>query len=90
MDHDSVSKPFLFAWLRRTRKQLSVSGRLSELALILSREQQQLSESDWRTKLNAIFQGDEEPSIELLTKIDSLLAQPSSKQRIEDTGAMLF
>lgn len=90
MGFDSVSKPFLDTWLRRTRKQLSVSGRLSELALILSREQQQFSEMDWRAKLNGIFQGEEEPSIELLTKIDSLLAQPSSKQRSEDTGAMLF
>lgn len=90
MGFDSVSKPFLDAWLRRTRKQLSVSGRLSEMALILSREQQQFSEPDWRATLNGIFQGEEEPSIELLTKIDSLLAQPSSKQRPEDTGAMLF
>ncbi|MEY3394252.1 MAG: hypothetical protein RL346_488 [Verrucomicrobiota bacterium] len=90
MEFESVSKPFLHAWLSRTRKQLSVSGRLSELALILSREHQQVSEHEWRIRLNAIFMGDEEPDMELLTRIDSLLARPSEKMRTPDKGEMLL
>ena len=62
-------------WLGRTRKQLSGSGRLSELALILSRNGD-WEESEWREKLQAILDGKEEPDFDLLTRIDSVLARP--------------
>ena len=79
MGSDRLSKPFLETWLRRTRKQLSGSGRISELAWILAKDKPDHSQNDWRLKLQAIFQGDEEPSLEVLTQIDSLLAKPSRK-----------
>jgi hypothetical protein len=90
MGFERVSKPFLETWLRRTRKQLSGSGRISELALILARDLPHLSQDEWRVKLQAIYQGDEEPDLELLTQIDSLLAKPSGKHSSGDTDALLF
>jgi hypothetical protein len=75
MGVERLSKPFLEAWLRRTRKQLSGSGRISELAWILAKDKIEY----WRIKLQAIFQGNEEPTLEILTQIDSLLAKPSRR-----------
>lgn len=69
------TRPFLDAWLRRTRKQLSVSGRLSEVALLLSQREGQ-SPSDWSVKLRSILDGDAIPSLDLVTSIDTLLAKP--------------
>lgn len=77
MGVERLSKPFLEAWLRRTRKQLSGSGRISELAWILAKDKIEYSQNDWRIKLQAIFQGNEVPTLEILTQIDSLLAKPS-------------
>jgi hypothetical protein len=90
MGFEPVSKPFLETWLRRTRKQLSGSGRISQLALILARDEPQFSQHEWRSKLQAIYQGDEEPSLELLTQIDSHLAKPSGKWVSEDSEMLLF
>lgn len=73
------TKPFLETWLRRMRKQLAGSGKISELAWILEQDQNQLTQDEWRVKLKAILQGDEEPTLEFLTKIDSLLAKPASQ-----------
>ena len=90
MGYERLSKPFLEAWLRRTRKQLSGSGRITELALILARDGSPFSQDDWRLKLQAIFQGNEEPSMELLIQIDSLLAKPSGKVVSVKSEALLF
>lgn len=80
MGNERLTKPFLETWLRRTRKQLSGSGRITELSWILARDNPQFSKDDWRLKLQAIFQGEEEPSLELLMQIDTLLAKPSGSQ----------
>jgi hypothetical protein len=94
MGHERIPKPFLETWLRRTRKQLAGSGRLSELALILSREpvcdEEVLSQAQWRTRLQDILAGDAEPSLELLTKLDSLLAKRSDSATKTETGEFLF
>ena len=89
MGTEQLSKPFLETWLRRTRKQLSGSGRITELAWILAGKEPRFSQEEWRLKLQAIFQGDEEPSLELLTQIDSLLAKPAKKV-VAKSDAMLF
>lgn len=90
MGAEQLPKPFLETWLRRTRKQLSGSGRITELAWIMARKDPQFSQDDWRVKLQSIFQGDEEPSLELLTRIDSLLAKPAKKQDSGKSDALLF
>lgn len=90
MEMERVAKPFLETWLRRTRKQLSSSGRISELAWILSRSDPRLSREDWRVKLQAICHGNEEPDLEFLTRIDSLLAKPTNKVPSEVAGDLLL
>ena len=68
-------RPYLAAWLRRTRRQFAVSGRLSQIALVLSR-QEGGSHELWRGRLAEILDERETPDFELLTKIDRLLAGP--------------
>ena len=69
----AAQKPYFEAWLKRPRRQLSPSGRLSETAWILSREDGSGHEQ-WRARLRGLLEGDELPSLDLLVKIDSLLA----------------
>ncbi len=90
MGLERISKPFLETWLRRTRKQLSSSGRISELAWILARDEPHLSLDEWRLKIQAIYTGDEEPDLEFLTQIDALLAKPNGKQFSESSDSLLF
>ncbi len=90
MGNERLTKPFLETWLRRTRKQLSGSGRITELALILARDGASLTQEDWILKLQAIFHGNEEPNMELLTQIDSLLAKPAGKVVSVKSEALLF
>lgn len=89
MGSEQLLKPFLETWLRRTRKQLSGSGRITELAWIMAGKDPRFSQEEWRLKLQTIFQGDEEPSLELLTQIDSLLAKPAKKAVVKSDD-MLF
>lgn len=85
-----AQKPYFDSWLKRTRRQLSQSGRLSELSLILSRESGEDPEQ-WRTRLRSLLEGGELPSLDLLMKIDSLLA--GARQTGDEGGveqAMMF
>ncbi|MFC7339236.1 hypothetical protein ACFQY0_18730 [Haloferula chungangensis] len=75
--HHRPAHPYLIAWLRRTRKQLAKSGRLSETALILSQKEGG-HPSTWSTELRAILEGDVIPSLDLITMIDSILARPTA------------
>jgi hypothetical protein len=82
-------KPFLEAWLKRTGRELALSGKLSEVALILS-TQQGGEMSEWRSKLQGILSKEVEPDFELLTQIDSILARPSKGHSEQSTDAELF
>ena len=68
-------RPYFDHWLRRTRRQLAASGRLSEFALILAREEGQ-SPPYWSNYLRSVLEEEATPSLDLLTKIDALLAKP--------------
>ena len=78
MPSGAIPKPYLQAWLRRTRRELAPSGRLSELAMILSQGDGQAADA-WRRRLSRVLEGETEPNFELLTQIDSLLARPGEK-----------
>ena len=75
MSADGNRKPYLDTWLKRTGRELSVSGRLSELTMILSTKKGG-SADQWRERLQRILSREEEPGFELLTEIDMLLARP--------------
>ena len=68
-------RPYLGSWLRRTRKQLAASGRLSEVALILSKEEGNTA-GHWSTYLREVLEEEATPSLDLLTRIDAILAKP--------------
>ncbi|QTN34125.1 hypothetical protein HZ994_17975 [Akkermansiaceae bacterium] len=78
MSEDAKRKPYLDAWLKRTGRELSVSGRLSELVLILSRKKGG-DQDEWRERIQRIMSREQEPCFELLTEIDTLLARQGSK-----------
>ena len=78
--HGKPDRPYLENWLRRTRKQLSGSGRLTEVALILSREEGN-TPAHWSTYLRDVLDEVETPSLDLLTRIDALLARPVAKDK---------
>lgn len=82
-------KPYLEAWLRRTGRELSASGRLSEAALILSRKKGG-EVCEWTERLRRILAREEEPGLELLTEIDSLLARPVLSRTPDPYGTDLF
>ena len=68
-------RPYFESWLKRTRKQLAASGRLSEIALILSWEEGRTPQY-WSTYLREVMEEEATPSLDLLTRIDAILARP--------------
>ena len=69
--------PYYAKWLPRTRRALSASGRLSELAEILSSEDQQSADA-WSTRLRRILDGHEYAHPAIVFRIDRFLARPVS------------
>lgn len=82
-------KPYLEAWLRRTGRELSASGRLSEAALILSRKKGGET-SEWTERLRSILGREQDPGFELLTEIDAILARPAKRDISATDHAELF
>lgn len=82
-------RPYFEAWLKRTGKQFAVSGRLTQTAMLLAAEEGGTVD-EWRTRLRVILEGEEVPSLDLLTKIDALLAGPSSRKADDDAQGSLF
>jgi hypothetical protein len=82
-------KPYLEAWLRRTGRELSASGRLSEVALILSRKKGG-DTGVWTERLRRILGREEDPGFELLTEIDAILARPGRRDVTAVPGHDLF
>lgn len=69
----SPSDDYLSRWLDRTRRSLAPSGRLSEVALLLSRGDGRAPDA-WSRELRAMLDGDQRPSLDLVTELDRLLA----------------
>lgn len=82
-------RPYFEAWLKRTGKQFSVSGRLTQTAMVLSAEEGGTVD-EWRSRLRVLLEGDEVPSLDLLTRIDALLAGPSAQKPDDDAQGALF
>ena len=82
-------RPYFEAWLRRTRRQFAVSGRLSQTATLLA-AQGEGSADEWSAKLRTMMDGREMPSIELLTRIDALLSGPAKSHSTADSQPLLF
>jgi hypothetical protein len=68
-----ADRPYFDTWLKRTRKQFAVSGRMSQTALLLS-QQEGGTKEDWAERLRGLLDGHEVPSFDLLTRIDTILS----------------
>ena len=84
-----IDRPYFEAWLRRTSRQFAVSGRLTQTATALAAETGG-TVAEWRTRLRILLEGREVPSLDLLTRIDALLAGPSKVRRNDDLQGVLF
>lgn len=82
-------RPYFEAWLRRTKRQFAVSGRLTQTATLLA-AQGDGNADEWSARLRTMMDGREMPSIELLTRIDALLAGPSKAPTTPDSQPSLF
>lgn len=89
MNSPHGDRPYFDAWLRRTGRQFAVSGRLTETAMALASEEGG-SVDEWRTRLRTLMEGEEIPSLDLLMRIDKLLAGPSPDPKIETNQGDLF
>jgi hypothetical protein len=84
-----IERPYFESWLRRTGRQLATSGRLSQVAMVLAAEEGGTLD-EWRTRLRALLDGGEPPSLDLLTRIDALLAGPSKSRNDQSLQGSLF
>lgn len=80
---------FMKFWIRRARKELAISGRLTELVALLN-SQETLIHQDWRSKLLQLRLGTWEPDMEELILLDGALARPRKPQRAEELTPLLF
>jgi hypothetical protein len=77
------------AWLRRTRRRLAASGGLSQAAAQLAIETGD-DPGYWRKRLEALLDGSDPPTIDLVTRIDSMLSKPASQTSDNPAQEMLF
>ena len=83
-------RPYLESWLRRLGRQFAVSGRLSQTAQLLAAQDGGTAEQ-WRVRLRRLLDGEEAPSVELLTRIDVLLsAGRAAAPAADDRQGSLF
>lgn len=68
-------RKFIELWLRRARKELAISGRMAELTHLLEL-QEQGDGRDWHRDLLRLLQGEWEPSMDDLIRLDGVLARP--------------
>ncbi len=83
-----VSRPYFDAWLRRTGRQLAISGRLTQVATALGKADG-CQVGDWQSMLRGLLDGNLVPSLEVLTRIDALLASSPVKRSIPNDQGVL-
>lgn len=78
-------RPYFESWLRRVGRHFAASGSLSQAAVVLAREDGGTPE-EWRERLRTLLEGREVPSLDLLTRIDALLAGPPRTKAADDAA----
>ncbi len=82
-----ADKSFYEAWLRRTRRQLSASGRLTQIATVLASDLGGTPDQ-WTARLREILDGSANPSLDLLIRIEGFLSTP--RDTTPEPGPSLF
>lgn len=77
------------AWLKRAGKQLAASGRLSQVAARLAEDGEHTAD-EWSAHLRKILHEGEFPTLDLLMRIDAILATPARPSGSGDTQDTLF
>lgn len=81
-------RKFIDLWLRRTRKELAISGRLAELSHVLQTQERD-SARNWHHDLTRLLHGEWEPTMDDLIRLDGVLARPRQTPP-PDLGPALF
>lgn len=76
-------------WLKRLRRELAASGRRSQLAWQLSRQDGQTS-AEWGRRLQQITSGEARPDPDLILRLENLLARPQAAPVPAADQAMLL
>lgn len=71
------------------KRQFAASGRLSQTAVLLASENGGTPEI-WVKRLRGLLDGSDPPSLELLTRIDAVLAPAAAPQPEEISQGTLF
>ncbi len=66
-----------------------MSGRLTQIAMVLAAENGGTPD-EWCARLRTMVEGNEIPSLDLLTRIDALLAGPSTTRGDDVAQGSLF
>ena len=66
--------PYFDTWLRRTRKQLTASGRLAQVAAVLASQDGTTTAREWEENLRSMLDGHFTPGMDVLVRIDGVLA----------------
>jgi len=82
-------RPFFESWLRRSGRQLTISGRMTQVALVLALENGGTSE-EWRLRLRGWLEGKEIPSLDVLTQIDVILSGTVEEKGDDSEQGQLF
>ncbi len=78
-------RPYFDHWLKRSRKQLAISGQLMQVAVQLS--QQSGEDVDfWQRQLRDLLDGKVDPSLDLLTRVDGLLTGSARLGNVENAS----
>lgn len=89
MQLPNPERRFLANWLRRTRKQLAPSGRLSEISLLLAQREGN-TPVYWSKWLRLVLEEELVPTIDELTSIDAILAKPKAPKVTQEEPMLLF
>ncbi|MEM9079423.1 MAG: hypothetical protein AAGC74_01885 [Verrucomicrobiota bacterium] len=71
-------------WLPRARRLLAPSGRLTELAMVLS-SRDEVSVDEWQGRLRRVLDGKEAPDTDLVFEVERFVARPKVEESGEET-----
>ena len=85
MSQSPIDRPYVQAWLKRVERQLRGSGRISQIALTLSRKRGGEAD-DWSRDLRDILEGKLQPGADLIADIDQIMAKPGISNSASSDG----